>query len=169
MNPPPTAPVCTVGICDPITVKCASEQAGDDPVREYNIEVKSAKTNKWIPYRSCGLENAETLSCEISHKWLSGEAHYVEGQTVMFRVAAYNKYGWGATSKLLTTKFLSKPTTASAINTSADRRSISWNHCGAGDCTYSVTVLAPLPVRQVATNIKELSYTLPSHFANDVY
>jgi len=62
-----------------------------------------------MPYRICGLDGGDALDCEISHEWLAANAGAVEGSTVVFRVSAFNQYGWGATSKDLTTKFLSKP------------------------------------------------------------
>jgi len=109
MMPPPRAPVCNVGVCDPINLKCACVESGAAVVKEYNIEVKHANTNKWMPYRICGLDGGDALDCEISHEWLAANAGAVEGSTVVFRVSAFNQYGWGATSKDLTTKFLSKP------------------------------------------------------------
>jgi len=57
----------------------------------------------------------------------------------------------------------------SKITTSDNHRDLAWKDCGAADCTYNVEIIKPLPVREVASDIKELSFTLPATFKDDVY
>lgn len=170
MNPPPSPPVCTIGVCDKISLKCiCGEETGDSVVKKYNIEVKDANSNTWVQYKECGRLGGDHLDCDISHEWLRENTKHVEEQSIVFRVSANNKYGWGDYSKDLVTKYLSKPYFSSAMTTSIDYRSVVWPNCGAGDCTYDVTIMNPKPERKVATGIKEMSYTIPSHFKDESY
>ena len=165
MTPPPSPPKCTIGVCDPVRVTCATSEVGVQLCTGYDVAVQVKNSQIWTIYDGCGRTGGNLMNCEIPHSFLVQEAGYAECDTVQVKVRARNAFGASPWSAVLQTPFVSKPSPIYPLTVSKNYQHISWKHCKACNCKYNVDRISPMPELSIAKQITDLHYKMPMSLA----
>lgn len=116
---------------------------------------------QWTDFGDCGSNGGADLKCMISHQWLKDKTDHQEGDPVVVRVRAQNRFGWSMHSKLLKTSIVSKPKSIAPLKLSANGSMLSWSSCQAAQCKYNVKALLPT-TSHLAKGVTNHFYKLPA-------